>query len=64
MGLLSLLLTLVIFGFIMWLIVTYVPMPEPIRTIVIAVAVIFLIVWLLNMTGLLGSLNVPIGRVR
>lgn len=63
MTILGVLLGLAIFGFILWLIVTYIPMPEPIRTIIIAVAVIALILWLLQGVGALGPLNTPL-RVR
>jgi hypothetical protein len=45
----ELLLTLVIIGFVAWLILTYVPMVEPIRTIVIVIFVIILILWLLGL---------------
>jgi hypothetical protein len=38
MTLLSLLLTIAIFGFILWLIVTYIPMPPPFKQIIIVVA--------------------------
>lgn len=55
MTILGLLITLAIFGFVLWLLVSFVPMPEPVRTIVIAIATIFLIIWLLQTTGLLGG---------
>lgn len=60
MSILGILLTLAIFGFILWLIVTYIPMPQPIRAIIIAIAVIFLILWLMGSVGLMGSLTSPI----
>jgi hypothetical protein len=63
MPILTMLLMLAVFGFILWLIVTYIPMPEPIRTVIIVIAVICLILWLLNGIGVLGILNTPI-RVR
>lgn len=63
MPILTILLGLALFGFILWLIVTYIPMPEPIKKVIIVIAVVFLILWLLNGIGALGTLNTPI-RVR
>lgn len=63
MPIITILLVLAIFGLILYLICTYIPMPPPIKNVIIAVAVIFLILWLLNGIGLLGPLNTPL-RVR
>ena len=60
MTILGLLLTLAIFGFVVWLIVTLIPMPSQIRTVIIAVACIFLLVWLLSELGLVAGLNQPL----
>jgi len=51
MGLLSLLLVLAIIGFIVWLITTYIPMPQPIRVAIIAVAAIAVILTILRAFG-------------
>jgi hypothetical protein len=47
-ALLSILLGLAIVGLIVWLIVTYIPMPAPFKTVIIAIAAIVLIIWLLG----------------
>lgn len=47
----STLLTLIIIGVILWLVFTYIPMAEPIRTIVRVVVVIVVILWLLSLIG-------------
>ena len=47
-------------GVLLWLAVTYIPMPEPIRRILIAVVVIALVLWLLQVFGIWSHL----GRVR
>lgn len=60
MSIISLMVGLAIFGFALWLVTTYIPMAEPIRRIIIAVAVLFLILWLLQGIGFLGPLNTPI----
>lgn len=54
--LLMLFLYLAVCGFILWLIVTYIPMPDPFKKVLIVVAVILLIVWLIGHLGpLLGA---------
>jgi len=60
MTLLTLILTILVVGVILWLINTYVPMQSTIIGILNAVVVIVLVVWLLNAFGLLGILNKPI----
>jgi hypothetical protein len=46
--LLSILLGLAIVGLIVWLIITYIPMPAPFKTVILAIAAIVLIIWLLG----------------
>ena len=43
----------------MWLLLTYVPMPAPVKTVIIALVVICLIVWVLDWAGFVdvGSLR-------
>ena len=52
-SLLTVLLVLAVFGLILWLILTYIPMPAPFKTVIIAVAAIVLIIWLVQWSGLL-----------
>jgi preprotein translocase subunit SecE len=52
-SLLTVLLVLAVFGLIVWLIVTYIPMPPPFKTVIVAVAAIVLIIWLVQWSGLL-----------
>lgn len=42
------LIVLVVVGFVLWLILTYIPMADPIKKIIIAVAVLVLCLWLLS----------------
>jgi hypothetical protein len=58
--LLSLILTIVVVGVLLWLISTYVPMQATIKNILNIVVVIVLIIWLLSAFGLIGPLNRPI----
>lgn len=61
MPLMSVLLTLVVVGVLLWLVNTYVPMDGKIKQILNAVAVIATVLWLLNVFGLftrLGAIHV------
>lgn len=51
------LIVLVVVGFVLYLLLNYVPMPEMVKKIIIAVAVLFLCIWLL---GAFGVVNVPL----
>ena len=51
------LVVLVVVGICWWLLDTYVPIAEPIKTIIRVVLVLFLIVWLLSIFGIV---NVPL----
>lgn len=62
-GMLSVIVALIVFGLILYLINTYVPMDPKIQAVLNAVIVIALIVWLCQTFGLFGSLNAPL-RVR
>lgn len=57
----GLILTLALVGLLVWLITTYVPMPAPFRTIIIVIAIVFLILYLI---GALGISDIPIPRFR
>ena len=63
MPLLTVLLTLIVVGVLLWLVNTYIPMAGSIKSILNAVVVIVVVVWLLSAFGLLDSLrSVRIGR--
>jgi hypothetical protein len=47
-ALLTILLGLAVVGLIVWIIVTYIPMPPVFKTVIIAIAAIVLIIWLLG----------------
>ena len=57
MPLLSIVLVLIVVGVLLWLMNTYIPMDGKIKTILNAVVVIVVIVWLLQVFGLIGSLR-------
>src|SRR5580765_6262078 len=64
MPLLTLVIVLIVVGVLLWLVNTYIPMDGKIKSILNAVVVIAVVIWLLQVFGLLGPLqNIKIGRV-
>ncbi len=62
MPLLNLVLVLIVIGVLLWLVSTYIPMDSKIKSILNAVVVIAVVIWLLQVFGLLGSLqNITVG---
>jgi hypothetical protein len=51
MDLLSLLFTLAVVGFLLWIIVTYVPMPDAYRRAVIVLVVLLLVIWFVRIVA-------------
>ncbi len=56
MSLISLLVAIVIVGFVVWLI-TLIPMPEPFHKVIIGVVVLFLVLFVLQSLGVLTGMN-------
>ena len=55
---------LIVIGVLLWLVNTYIPMDSKIKSILNAVVVIAVVVYLLQLFGLLGSLeNIKVGRI-
>ncbi len=57
MPLLNIFIVLIVAGVILWLVNNYIPMDAKIKRILNAVAVIVLVVWLLQIFGILSSLK-------
>jgi hypothetical protein len=57
MSIFSVLLFLVVLGFVLWLVNTYVPMQPIVKTIINFILVIILILWLLQAFGLIPMHN-------
>ena len=57
MPLISLVVVLIVVGVLLWLVNTYIPMDGKIKSILNAVVVIAVVIWLLQVFGLLGSLQ-------
>jgi uncharacterized membrane protein len=60
MTLLSLAVTLIVIGVLLWLVNTYIPMDAKIKNILNIAVVIFVVIWLLKAFGLLSGLNIHI----
>jgi hypothetical protein len=61
MDLIQLILVLVVVGVVLWLVFTYIPMAQPIKTIITVVVVIILCLWLLRLFGV-GNIMIPRAR--
>jgi hypothetical protein len=65
MSLISLLVTLIVVGVLLWLVNTYIPMDGKIKKILNVVVVICVVVWLLYAFGILGrGGDVPVPQLR
>lgn len=58
MDLINLVVVLIVVGVLLWLVNTYIPMDGKIKQILNVVVVIFVIIWLLQALGVLGSLHI------
>lgn len=54
----EIMIALVVFGFVAYLVLTFIPMAAPVKQIIIAVMVLFLVIWILSVFGLV---DVPVG---
>lgn len=52
MDLISLLVVVVVIGLVGWLVLTYIPMPQPMKTVLVAFAVLIFCIFLLQWAGL------------
>ena len=57
MSLINIVIILIVVGVLLWLVNNYIPMDSKIRSILNAVVVIVVILWLLQAFGVLGSLG-------
>lgn len=54
MSLISLLIVLVVVGVCLYLVETYIPLSPPIKLVIRVIVVLFLVVWLLQIFGIVG----------
>jgi hypothetical protein len=63
MDLISLIVTLIVVGVLLWLINSYIPMDSKIKRILNGVVVVAVVIWLLNVLGLMDSIRgIRVGR--
>jgi hypothetical protein len=55
---------LIVVGLLLWLVNSYIPMDAKIKNILNVFVVICVVIWLLNIFGVFGMVNVPVPRVR
>lgn len=64
MSLLSLIITLIVVGVLLWLVNSYIPMDAKIKQILNVVVVICVVIWLLSAFGVIGNIgNVSVPRI-
>jgi hypothetical protein len=57
MSLLTVCLTIIVVGVLLWLVTTYIPMEPRLKQILVAVVIIAVVLWLLKAFGLLAWLE-------
>ena len=57
MPIISIIITIVIVGVLMWLINTYIPMTDQIKKLLNIVVIVLLVLWFLNLLGIFGALG-------
>ena len=63
MPLMTVVLTLIVVGVLLWLVNTYIPMDAKIKRILNVVVVVATVVWVMNVFGLFASLgNIRVGN--
>lgn len=63
MDLVSLVITLIVVGVLLWLVNSYIPMDSKIKRILNIVVVVAVVIWLLNVMGLMDSIRgIRVGR--
>ncbi len=63
MSLISLVATVIVVGVLLWLVNSYIPMDRKIKHILNGVVVVFLVLWLLNVFGVLAAMDIRIPRM-
>jgi hypothetical protein len=63
MPLIHVVIVLIVVGVLLWLVNSYIPMAGSIKTILNAVVIIVVVLWLLSVFGLIGELsNIRVGK--
>lgn len=62
MSLIALVVTLALVGVILWAVNTYLPMDAKIKNLLNIVVLIAVVLWLLQVFGVLAAVNIPVTR--
>lgn len=62
MSLITVIVSLMLVGILLWVINTYIPMDAKIKNILNVVVIICVVLWLLNVFGVWGALDIPVPR--
>lgn len=57
MSLISIVIVLIVVGFLLWLVNNYIPMASPIKTILNLVVIIAVVLWLLSVLGVFHGMD-------
>ena len=57
MSLVSIVISLIVVGVLLWLVNTYIPMDGKIKRILNVVVVVVVVIWLLQVFGIIGSID-------
>ena len=57
MSILTIIIVLVVVGFVLWLINSLIPMEARIKQILNVIVIIFLVIWILKATGIFATLS-------
>lgn len=57
MSLISFIIVLALAGLVTWAVVTYIPMPDGIKKVIVIVAIVAIVIFALQTFGLIGSLD-------
>lgn len=57
MSLISIVIVLIVVGFLLWLVNNYIPMAGPIKTILNLVVIIAVVIWLLTVFGIIHGIG-------
>ena len=57
MSILTIFIVIIIFGLLLWAVNTYLPLDDKVKQILNIVAIIFLVIWILKITGIIAYLT-------
>ena len=64
MGILEFIILCVVLGLVVWLVNTYLPIPQAIKTVILVAVIVLLVVVLLRAMGIFSGADVQIPRIR